>query len=344
MYCKNSQVEQLKETTNEIGRSISSYQFEQSQFEKYPEANQDILARLFFDQFFFIGFVPYVENPDLIDYFKIYDLVKTDQVNFSSFCFKIIAVYDLKGLTKQAIMFLNHLLESYCNLNYVDRAYILIRFIFYLCEKHRFDQINEAYYTQILDKLIESQPDVKQRLEEAFAVTIFKYEQIVELIKLFLVRLMPSGTSAKLLRKMFSETYQFSNEKYKKMDDFTTNCLLFDNPEVYDQLSNFEKRIWFWKYQKVAKKFFGTVRAQNSMIKSYYSSNNKLFVLKFNYKDNSHKFRYLITKSDRIGVLSKKDVQKISSFKQKGVCSIKRYGRKHSRCCLWTFIWQNFEI
>lgn len=322
---RNSQIDLLQTTRLEIQQSVLGYHLESSSNEQFGVISQDLLAKLFCDQFIYLGFSKVAEKPESIDYFKIFEIINTDQLNFSAFVFKIVSFFEAKNMAKEGIMMLNNLLESYCNLEYLDRAYVIIKFIFWLSERLKFDQINDSYYANLLEQILEALPNAEHQLEEAFAITVAKYEQLVQLTEFFAVRFTLPQNHLKILKKAFLNTYQFTDEKYKYLDDFTMYCLMFDNAEICEELTNFEKRLWRLKFNRIVRPLFSRFKTESSLRKSFTTVSNKYFVLKFNYKSKSRKFRYLMIKQDRIGVLALKNLTAINSFKHKGVCKLTRF-------------------
>lgn len=314
----------MQATTNEIIQTVIGYQFDRVDSDRYQTVSQDILAKLFFDQFVFPGFSKLLSAPETIDFNRVYDTVKTDPISFSAFVFKIVAVLDAKGMAKEAIILLNHLLESYCNQQLLDRGFVIIKFVFYMATKHSFADINEGYYQQLMEQILEALPGLQQQLDNAARLTVAKYEHILGLETFFLTKVTIPDAHLKLLRRTFDLTYQFPDERFKKLDDFTVSCLMFDNPDLYDYPAQAERRLLTRRLSKAMRPILRHWKSDIEVRKSYVGANSRYFVLKFNFKSNSHKFRYLIVRPDRLAVVNKKKISSISNFKQKGVCGITR--------------------
>lgn len=299
--------------------------------DRYQPVSQDILAKLFFDQFVYHGFSKLLFHPEQIDYFKAFETVKTDPINFSSYVFKMVAFFDAKSMPKEAIVLLNNLLESYCNQQLLDRGYVIIKFVFWLANKHSFNQINEGYYQQLMDQILETMPGAQNQLENAAAITVAKYEQILVLVTFFLAKVSIPENHMKLLRKTFDTAYQFPDERFRKLDGFTLGCLMFDNPDLYEYPAMAERRLGNMHLLKMTRPILRGWKSDLDLRRAFPTINNRYFVLKFNFKSNSHKFRYLIVRPDRIAVLAKQKVAQINNFKQKGVCWLKRFRGQHPR-------------
>lgn len=333
---KNSQLDQLERTGSEIVQTVINYPFDPVDNDRYQTVSQDILAKLFFDQFVFPGFSKLVMDPYAIDYYRVFETVKADPISFSSYLFKIVGVLDAKGMPKEAIIMLNNLLESYCNGQMLDRGYVIIKFVFWLANKHSFGDINEGYYQQLMEQILAASVGLEDQLENAAALTVAKYEHIIHLESFFLSKVSIPDNHMKLLRRTFDATYQFPDERFKRMDEFTVSCLMFDNPDLYEYPVLAERKLLFMQMSKNIGPIIRRWKSEISLRKSFVGINNRYFVMKFNFKTNSHKFRYLIVRPDRIAVLAKKKVSNINSAKQKGVCKLIRQHRLDQGSGLWT--------
>lgn len=286
-----------------------------------------MLARVFFDQFVFPGFSKLVQTPQLIEIERIFDQLKLDVVLFSSYAFKIIAYFDAKSMAREAILIINFLFDKFWNQGILDRDYVLIKFVFYLANKHNFHQLNEERYSSLMEQILQQLPGMQQQLDQTSAITISKYEFVLQLITFFLAKVSTPDNHLKLLYRTFYTAYQFPEERFNNLDEFTLNCLLFDNPDPYDYVGAAESQAAKMMMLNTVRPVLKGMKYQSEIRKSFMTINSKYFVLKFNFKSKAHKFRYLILRPDRIAVLSKKDISKINSFNQKGVCKLIRFHR-----------------
>ena len=259
----------MKSKKADIIGSVSKFQYEKSSNEKYILINEDILSKLFFDQFYFMGFSELVETSQNITLAELMDSSKSDYVNVSAYVFKVFAVLSLKGFYQQGIIFLNSLLETYHQRSMFERAYVIIKFILWFGETRNYSKIDRPFYTSIMEEYFQEENNVRNELDQVADSTIMKYQVMEELVGFFLSKNQIPIKHLKLLHQLFFGTYRFDDDRYQGMDFFTINCLIFDNSEIHEKLENVQNRLNYFGLRKTKDRLFSNFRFQTQALNSF---------------------------------------------------------------------------
>lgn len=288
------------------------------------------LSYLFFSHFFFKEFPMLIQNTSSIEYDKILEYLKVSDVEASSLIFKLVAIMDAVNRPKEALMFINNLLESCFEKSLNEKGYVLLEFVFYFSNRTNFTELNIAYYMQVQNQLRALLADRISVLQKFAVSTQKKYEAIFGVVKYFEEHFIYTQSDLKLLRVLIlAMNFDKSQIHILRMaSDEAILAIAFNNPQITMGLYNLENRLAKTRCRLLIQEAFQGIKMTAALFKSFAGLDLNYYVMKFNHSSKTKRtFRYLCLRSHIFAVVSKSKMEKLSKARsRKGICRLIRFG------------------
>ncbi len=302
-----------------------------SRFPALEYISRHALSHIFFSHFFFKEFPKLIQNTSSIEYNRIIEYLRVSDVEASSLIFKLVAIMDAVNRPKEALMFINNLLESCFEKSLIEKGYVLIEFVFYFARKKNFTELNSDYYTQVKNQLTTTLADQLELLNQFSIVVQQKYEAIFMLVEFFEMHFVYTESDLKLLKVLISATTpdKLMTQSLRKISDEAILTIAFNNPQIAVGLENLDRKIERAKFKIFAFEVFNRLKVISALMKSFAGINMNFYVMKFNHRSKTKRtFRYLCLRSHLLAVVSKSTMENLPrTHNRKGICKLIRRSR-----------------